>query len=353
MSRENLEKSHLISFFLRNLSEVRERSPNYYVNNIVDWLNPEWRKSKRLIFRNINNLAVEFDEEIEFDVTRKLKVIETLRLVVGLTRKELLGKISEQEKLAKTDAGTRLGGAFDTSTVLTSTGLQQALGDLTAQTEFFDDVTENLETRIDRLLDATYGTVGDLSLQLDHVLRISREEIIASFESGVGGLADSLRSGRITSQRFKQGMLDKISANYKRAYRAGKGTPLDEFDLDFIKRQVASQEAYLDNFVIGIDATLGAGEKLGANVVRRVKLYSGRATAMYEAGWIQNLTNETLIDWVLGIAEHCETCPIYSGNSPYIKSTLPGLPGEGFNITQCGVNCKCHLEINFLSAEVV
>ena len=107
---------------------------------------------------------------------------------------------------------------------------------------------------------------------------------------------------------------------------------------------------FFDEFIAQAELQKAAGIE-PKRVEQRARLYGGRVGAMYEAGWVTNLPDDILLDWKLGLPDHCNTCPIYSSNSPYLKDTLPGFPQEGFGVTECGTNCKCSLGVNELSID--
>jgi hypothetical protein len=80
-------------------------------------------------------------------------------------------------------------------------------------------------------------------------------------------------------------------------------------------------------------------------IENRALLYNERVRGSANRGALDALPPWAEIDWVLGPNEdHCEDCPMLAKNGPYRPNTLPTLPGEG--MTECLVNCRCHLKID-------
>ena len=70
--------------------------------------------------------------------------------------------------------------------------------------------------------------------------------------------------------------------------------------------------------------------------------YADSGKAQFYNGMVAGAGDDVEIFWRLGIAEHCDLCPIYAQRS-YTWSTLPTIPRSGD--TPCLFNCKCELEI--------
>lgn len=78
----------------------------------------------------------------------------------------------------------------------------------------------------------------------------------------------------------------------------------------------------------------------------RVKLYGGGMDASFWKGWLGSLPAGSMVQWKLGVADHCAKCPLLAAKGPY------SLPGSGANPlptvpklgdTPCLGNCKCEL----------
>lgn len=76
-------------------------------------------------------------------------------------------------------------------------------------------------------------------------------------------------------------------------------------------------------------------------VSHRIGLYGGVVDSGMWRGWTTTMPEGSKIDWVLGMAEHCQDCIDLAANGPYTEETLPTLPRNGD--TRCLGNCKCTL----------
>ena len=339
------------------IKPINERSVNWYLKPLLKWLDEEWEIFRFRLYRLIRDEAKRVDKKekeiseiVEFEGKERLAILVMMDQSIGVIKSELAKRAKEQTKIAKRDSSNRIGHkADDLEVLLSQEGLEQIVENFDSQKEQFEETTGSLRKRIDRILQIRYGSPEVLSNQVSHTLRIEKGVIVARNTEIIENIATSYRLGNTSSERFRERMLERLGIVYRKAFRAGKGTPLSQEDLEFLKVQVAAQEEYLDNLILAVEAERVSQDKISRRVNQRASLFGKRAQALYEAGWLTNLPDDTLVNWVLGIAEHCETCPAYSRNSPYLKSTLPGLPAEGFSVTRCGTNCKCRLEMNELS----
>ena len=78
-----------------------------------------------------------------------------------------------------------------------------------------------------------------------------------------------------------------------------------------------------------------------SNVGRRVEMYLPKLEGSANWGWLQSHPIRTQFEWVLGAADHCKDCIIYSEGNPYYRETLSTVPRAGDTI--CHGNCKCEL----------
>lgn len=333
----------------------REKKSDAYIQPFLNWMTAEWKSMKLVIRDAILNIArgkqpgdlpllTEADEEINFDDTQRNLFFDTLDKIFSRMRAGVVAKAAEIQKQAKIDANPliRSGQVNVVSVLLSQDGLQEVIAGLQWQRDFVDDFRLSTGERISRLLDSRYGTVADLKAQVDHALRIGRDDLIDMFKEETRGIAQRLKDGKISSESFHNQMMRSIDQHYRKLYRDGKGLPLTDSDREFIRQQVESQRQYLDNFKIYIDQKKIIGEELDGRIPVRASLYGERGSALYEAGWIASLPDDALINWILQPAEHCRDCPRIAAHSPYTKATLPGFPGEGF--TECLTNCQCILE---------
>ena len=347
--RDNNLLSHNFKTAPTHTHALDEKSVKWYIKPVVLWLGGEWELFKKRLLKQIETIAIRLDEAIEFTPSNRLKILDAMDNSIGLMQIELANRIAAQKRLVQVDAGSRLGQAGQTTVAISEQDLQQVLTGLDDQVENMETTTSTIRRKVDLTLQARYGSPALLSTEIKRLLRINRDDIRNAAQQQYGTIAESYRVGNITSERFRQRMLERIRVDYRKSFRDGKGIPLTDSDLTFIDTQVSSQEQYIDNLINATEAERLDDKGLTKVVNRRATLFANRSTALYEAGRLTNYPDDTLIDWMLGVAEHCVTCPSYARNSPYLKSTLPGLPAEGFHVTQCGTNCRCQLEVNELS----
>ena len=74
---------------------------------------------------------------------------------------------------------------------------------------------------------------------------------------------------------------------------------------------------------------------------KRVSMYAQTLDGIEGNAWVEDQGDRVVIDWVLGVAEHCPDCLILAANSPYTKLSLPTTPRAGS--TKCLSNCRCSL----------
>lgn len=337
-----------------------QRKPEYYINPILHWMTAEWKVIKKLIAKAIIDVALgrvpklEAKSDIFFPEGNQNIIFQLIESLIGKMATDVKEQVQEAKKKANSDARPKLarGTVNVVTTVLSREGLEAVIAGLDFQKDFVDDLNLSTKQRIGRLLQSRYGTATDLKTQVDHALRISRDNVLDNFHDDVAKIAKKMRDGAITSEKFHDDMMSSIQKQYRKMYREGKGSPLEEWEEELIKRQAETQRQYLDNFKGYIDRKEIIGEELTSYVDNRAGLYAERGTTMYEAGWVSTLPADILLNWVLGVAEHCPTCPIYATNSPYTKQDIQGrigYPGQGDN-TICRTSCKCFLEVSELYA---
>lgn len=335
-----------------------QRKPEYYINPILRWMTAEWKVIKKLIANVVMDVALgrtpklEAKTDIFFPEGNQNIIFQLIESLIGKMAVDVKEQVSEAKKKANSDARPKLarGTINVVTTVLSREGLEAVIAGLDFQKDFVDDLNLSTKQRIGRLLQSRYGTATDLKTQVDHALRISRDNVLDNFHDDVAKIAKKMRDGTITSEKFHDDMMSSIRKEYRKMYREGKGSPLEQWEEELIKKQAETQRQYLNNFKGYIDRKEIIGEELTSYVENRAGLYAERGTALYEAGWVSNLPDDVLLNWILQPAEHCSTCPVYAANSPYTKGSLPGFPGEGFNLTECGTNCRCILEVSELYA---
>ncbi len=282
------------------------------------------------------------------DPAIQLQILSKADRITGNYQTRVLSQIGDLTAQATADAGISLatGRRNATSILLSREGLQEVVDNFTWQAGFVDDLTLSTHQRIQRLLQSRYGSLPDMQASVRKTFRIDRDDLIAEFRDAVSTHAKDVIEGRINAAVFERRMQGSIQTHYGKLFRAGKGSPLNAADRVLLRQQIRSQNTYLANFREYIVKQQALGTPLSGRVRSRALLYAERGGAMYERGIFGLFSDDALIDWVMGAAEHCATCPVYAGNSPYTKETLPGMPGAGFHLTICGTNCQCHLELS-------
>lgn len=108
---------------------------------------------------------------------------------------------------------------------------------------------------------------------------------------------------------------------------------------------MVGQTGYLSNLVHGLRAgryPLVDGA-LSVALLARLMLYVGVLRATANETWVSSLPPQTMVNWVLGaVRNHCELCPEYAANSPYVASEMTVFPAGGD--CPCLGNCACSLE---------
>jgi len=262
------------------------------------------------------------------------------------------GIIADALKKAKGDTipqvvsvGTGQGGF--TTVKLSKEGMQEIVNSFEWQKNFVQKTNAGMLKTVRDISKERYASHYDLRKKINREFRIDRDKTISLFHRDVEEIANQVISKKITAAEFEQRMKNSIDKHYPNLYREGKGIiKLDKWEEKFIENQAKSQDKYLANFREYIERQQTLGNELTGRITQRAHLYAERGTALFEAGHIASLPDDVLLDWKMQPAEHCPTCPIYEIGSPYTKETLPGLPGEGFNITRCGTNCQCIIQVS-------
>lgn len=332
-----------------------DNSVDYYLAPILKWMTEEWKRIKKLIADMIVDVAMgksvmlEAAPEIWFPSGKQNLIWQSARGLLGGMQKELKSKVNDAKRQARIDANPA--GIFDASDTtpvmlkLSREGLEEVISSLDYQVGFMDDFTKSTRERVLGLTRARYGTFTELRDHADRAFRLDRDKTLGLFKSDVQGLAQRVIDGTLDVDGFVNQMQSSIGNYYERLYMQGKNvTSLQDWERQLIRGQVQGQRPYLDNFADYIRNKQALGQELTTRVTWRAGLYAERGSAMFEFGVMSAWPDDILIDWKMQPAEHCTTCPVYEANSPYTKDTLPGFPGEGFRLTQCGTNCNCIIQ---------
>lgn len=126
---------------------------------------------------------------------------------------------------------------------------------------------------------------------------------------------------------------------------AGNLAPLGLQDNQFAQTIMFDQAGYLSGFMMALSAgkyKLTEDGQLPADLLARIKLYVLRLRGAANEAWVRSLPPDTMINWVLGSAEHCGDCVELAAGSPYRASDMTQFPGDG--TTKCLSNCDCEIE---------
>jgi len=144
-------------------------------------------------------------------------------------------------------------------------------------------------------------------------------------------------------RRLWQLMLDE----YTVLYLLGRGglAQMTAADWAAIDAMVAGQEAYLAGFAQDLeDEELSEAQKAA-----RALLYLGIGRAAFEQGQAGTQPEANEVQWVLGVADHCDDCLGLAGLGwqpkepwPFAMAGAIAFPANG--ATVCFGNCKCGIE---------
>lgn len=335
-----------------------EDSVDSYVNPLIDWMTQEWQSLKKRIVdilmsyargKRINEALNE--AEVWFPSGKQNQVWQDIEALLKTYGHGVDGKAKDLEQKAKIAANplTSWSDVAPVRLALSRESVEAVIKELQWQKDFVDDLKADTKTRVSKLLDSRYGSLGEFRLGVERTLRVDRDNVINAFKGQARGFGQQVIDGKMSADEFIEAMQSSIENHYKSLYRQGKGIQtLSEWEEELILRQAQTQNQYLRNFGDYIRQKQALGKDLTPYVTARAELYGERGKSLFEAGNVAAMPDDALLDWKMQPAEHCSTCPVYQSNSPYTKQTLPGFPGEGFHLSQCGVNCKCMVVLSDL-----
>jgi hypothetical protein len=109
-----------------------------------------------------------------------------------------------------------------------------------------------------------------------------------------------------------------------------------------------SELSYFRGFLAALDGTdaryfdAKVKEWRMDQVARRAGMYTPKVESSASWGWVDNHEAQQQFNWILGVVDHCEDCPVLADQSPYYRETLYTVPREGQ--TECMGGCKCRVE---------
>lgn len=180
---------------------------------------------------------------------------------------------------------------------------------------------------------------------------LSKLQIIRDFNSTKRSYSLNLKknlnalvNGSMSRGDYIQKQREVIDRCFREAYLEGKKysqsteQQLSDYDNHMLSQLVAREMKFMTNFAD--DVVSGGGSM---NYTRRLNMYIESLVALFTAGKMAFIPEDSTIYWLLGDTDkHCETCISIAARSPYTKRTLPTVPKAGD--TQCLSHCKCTLK---------
>jgi hypothetical protein len=172
--------------------------------------------------------------------------------------------------------------------------------------------------------------------------------LMNEFKAKLVSLVADTQSGVLSKEQSYSRWAELTDSYYKQMFEAGAkaaGNPyyqsfgITKKDEEFIKGAREEEGQYFGSFLDDIES--GAGK---IDYATRAKFYADSAGSQFFNGQIAGHGDNIIIHWVMDpLAEHCSTCPMMAVKT-YTWKTLPFVPRSGFDTTECGSNCRCHLE---------
>lgn len=317
-------------------------APETYINPLLADMRKRWGTVVQGIIDTLLVAAGELAAEaIGVEVGDRRRVLSTTTNLVDRFREQTRAGVSEIRRHARSDARVTPESVLNVRTLLSRGGLEAVLASLDQQMSLVDDLRLTTRQRVERIIEARYGTLGELKAEAEFSFRIAREKAVEAFGAEVSTAANQITAGRITASSFFNKLDAGIARHYRRLYRAGKRASLTDGDRQIIAAQIQSQRSFLLNWETLV-STAEPGSAVYRRIPSRARLYVERGKTLFEGGWLSGQGEDRLIAWRLGVAEHCPVCPQIAAASPFVRRTLPTLPGAGQ--TPCLSNCRCFLE---------
>ena len=333
------------------IGSFEDYTPNRFINPVIQYMTDEWYRVRLRIVKIIHGvitgkIKLKSEAVSSFAITdlQKLNISNMMKEVLDDYKINVERKIADQVGKAKTATIAKFNDDGTMSIGLSRESLDKVIKELSWQTSFIDDVHTDTLSRVTALMNSRYQDLPQFTRTTNQVLRLDRDVKIKDFQQWTTKHADDVITGKITPEIFETRMGITIENYYNGLYAEGKRilpVSMTDREKDFVRRQADSQKPFLKKFREEMELKQSIGEELTSKVVQRANLYAQRGSALFEAGYVQSLPDDILLDWVMSPAEHCSTCPTLAAGSPYGKNRLPGYPGEGFHFTKCGVNCQC------------
>ncbi|KKW13341.1 MAG: hypothetical protein UY48_C0002G0032 [Candidatus Gottesmanbacteria bacterium GW2011_GWB1_49_7] len=142
----------------------------------------------------------------------------------------------------------------------------------------------------------------------------------------------------------------EIRDSYERLFvtgreAAGKFGELTETEVKLLRKLRYQDFKYLRKFLDDLDAGRGV-----MDYARRMALYAAAGEQAYWAGYLCGLPQGAAVQWVLGEAEHCESCPELATGGPWKNGIYEptdllsrGLFPKSLKLA-CKRGCQCSLK---------
>lgn len=167
-----------------------------------------------------------------------------------------------------------------------------------------------------------------------------RQVYLASASSVAQITEDALQSRDLEAwyQRFNAELFD----GHRRSWAIGRNLAGDmaiddEADALVARAIVDSESEWSLRFLADLED--GRYDGADGQALARAQMYTQKYRGTANRAWVETGPEDAEYDWVMRGAEHCVDCPVLASMSPFRKSELAYLPGEGG--TQCLTQCKC------------
>jgi hypothetical protein len=149
----------------------------------------------------------------------------------------------------------------------------------------------------------------------------------------LNSLVKQVEDREIDLRTFDREVTNVIDKNFRKAFATTTDPSEHE---EYLRGAIESEANYAKQ--------MGRELRDGSSRWSRQDRVGRYAQALDSVAWnakIESMPDSIEIDWVLGVAEHCDDCLLVAANGPYSKDTLPTVPRAGD--TACHSNCRCKL----------
>ena len=139
---------------------------------------------------------------------------------------------------------------------------------------------------------------------------------LADFKQSLRGHVRRYWNGLIDDSEFTFNFFEALDRGFNRAFDIGiaqcgkKREDLNIGDLDQLQQRINEQFGFISNLVDGIVVKSDGGKLLDA--FSKLSNWFSRYGEIVQLGKVV-ACGEELLEWVLGVAEHCESCKKLAG----------------------------------------